>query len=306
MLLSLEEEVLETNSYSAFGESLSPQLSPWGYRSKRQIHPNLIDFGRRLYDPIYGRFLTPDPEGFTDSLNLYTYLNNSPLTHQDPFGLVMVNFNPEWLQFGEVQSPTTLRDFSQDAWQKITPFVLDTWNNPRFQGGLQAFSGFAEASFGGMLTFASGGAAAPFGWPVMAHGLDHFFTGMNSFLTGSSNNTATTQLLQKSGVPPQVSGLIDNGLSITGIAGSASAIIRAGRIASFQNYQLPITSTIVKNTGWRLPEKGGGAFINGRWYTEHALERIAPKTPQVMATLEARALERTSAKEVATWNRRIW
>ncbi len=34
-----------------------------------------------------------------------------------------------------------------------------------------------------------------------------------------------------------------------------------------------------------MPE-GGGTFINGRWYVEHALERMAPRTPQVMAELE--------------------
>ena len=32
------------------------------------------------------------------------------------------------------------------------------------------------------------------------------------------------------------------------------------------------------------------------WYTEHALERMAPRTPEVMAELEKRALER-AAKE---------
>jgi len=43
---------------------------------------------------------------------------------------------------------------------------------------------------------------------------------------------------------------------------------------------------------WILPRSGGGALIGGRWYTEHALERMAPKTLQVMAELEKRALLR--------------
>ncbi len=47
--------------------------------------------------------------------------------------------------------------------------------------------------------------------------------------------------------------------------------------------------------GWVLPKDGGGALINGRWYTEHALERMAPNTPEVMAILENRALERAKA-----------
>ena len=45
-----------------------------------------------------------------------------------------------------------------------------------------------------------------------------------------------------------------------------------------------------------FPKGGGGANINGRWYTEHALERMAPRTPEVMAELEARALARARKK----------
>ena len=50
-----------------------------------------------------------------------------------------------------------------------------------------------------------------------------------------------------------------------------------------------------KTPGWTLPEGGGGANIGGRWFTEHALERMAPRTPQVMAELESRALARAQA-----------
>ncbi len=32
--------------------------------------------------------------------------------------------------------------------------------------------------------------------------------------------------------------------------------------------------------------------INGNWYTEHALERMAPDTPQVRAELRVRAINR--------------
>lgn len=38
---------------------------------------------------------------------------------------------------------------------------------------------------------------------------------------------------------------------------------------------------------WDLPPEGG-TWINGRWYTEHALERMAPDIPQVRAQLRTR------------------
>ena len=49
---------------------------------------------------------------------------------------------------------------------------------------------------------------------------------------------------------------------------------------------------------WSLPKKGGGTHINGRWYTEHALERMAPNTPGIMAELESRALKRAQAENL--------
>src|SRR5204863_346819 len=48
-----------------------------------------------------------------------------------------------------------------------------------------------------------------------------------------------------------------------------------------------------------LTPEGGGATINGRWYTEHALERMAPDTPQVRTQLRTRVgarLERLGIK----------
>jgi hypothetical protein len=41
-----------------------------------------------------------------------------------------------------------------------------------------------------------------------------------------------------------------------------------------------------------LPAEGGGMRINDRWYTEHALERMAPNTPEIRATLRTRAIAR--------------
>jgi|GEM_PF-1658447 len=54
----------------------------------------------------------------------------------------------------------------------------------------------------------------------------------------------------------------------------------------------PRSTSVSASNGWVLPAGGGGAHINGRWYTEHVLERMAPNTPQVRAELEARALAR--------------
>ncbi|MES2344595.1 MAG: RHS repeat-associated core domain-containing protein [Chlamydiota bacterium] len=86
--------------YTAFGESSSSQRSPWGFSSKRtDPETGFVYFGRRYYVPELGRFLTPDPSGFTDGLNLYAYLNHSPLTAHDLYGLESTAPDPFMLPY---------------------------------------------------------------------------------------------------------------------------------------------------------------------------------------------------------------
>jgi RHS repeat-associated protein len=57
-------------------------------------------FGARYYASTMGRFMSPDPSGLLyadptspQSLNLYSYVLNNPLSFVDPFGLDCVYFN---------------------------------------------------------------------------------------------------------------------------------------------------------------------------------------------------------------------
>src|SRR5262249_16450416 len=67
--------------FTAFGEvnHTANDENPWCYAAKR-LDPelNLISFGKRYYDPELARWLSPDPAGFLDSLNLYQYALNNP------------------------------------------------------------------------------------------------------------------------------------------------------------------------------------------------------------------------------------
>ncbi len=93
-------EAVETYRYSAFGEeaifnaqgeplAASHIQNPWRFASKR-IDPETgwIYFGRRYYDPSIGRWTTPDPIGFADGSNLYSYLHHNPLSAYDAYGLL--------------------------------------------------------------------------------------------------------------------------------------------------------------------------------------------------------------------------
>jgi len=45
------------------------------------------NFRARWYDPVTGRWLSPDPIGISGGLNLYEAFANNPVNSRDPFGL---------------------------------------------------------------------------------------------------------------------------------------------------------------------------------------------------------------------------
>lgn len=75
-------------TYSPFGESASLAGSTFGYTGQRyDLETGLYFYKSRYYSPNIGRFLQPDPIGYRAGLNLFTYVDNSPLNFTDTLGL---------------------------------------------------------------------------------------------------------------------------------------------------------------------------------------------------------------------------
>jgi len=74
------------------------------------------------------------------------------------------------------------------------------------------------------MTLGTGGLVAPVGGLIMAHGMDHFFTGLQTAFSGNPRDNVTSQLLQRTGMSSQTAGLVDSGLSIAGSVGGLAAI----------------------------------------------------------------------------------
>jgi len=172
--------------------------------------------GARYYDPKGGRFLSPDPIGYPICLDLYAYAAGDPVNYLDPDGR-----------------------FFSPIYQPIKATVLNVWNSPRFQGACQMLGGAAEMGAGGGIAYGSGMLAAPMGFTVAAHGADHFCTGFRKLMTGRYSDTATSQLLQKTGLPPEIANLVDNGLSVGGTMRGVYVIQRRSTVA-FSNFGLPV------------------------------------------------------------------
>jgi RHS repeat-associated protein len=75
-------------SYDPFGNLLSGAPSiPFLYSGK-YLYDSIgwYEFNARQYLPPLGRFAQPDPAGFLDGANLYTFVGNDPLSATDPSG----------------------------------------------------------------------------------------------------------------------------------------------------------------------------------------------------------------------------
>jgi len=120
----------------------------------------------------------------------------------------------------------------------VVDFML---NNPRFHGSLQALGGLGEMGIGGDVTLATYGAGTPFGWPIMAHGLDQCITGLSTAFTGRPRDTLTSQLLQKAGLSDEAANFVDSGLSIGGFLGGGY-LIQCARVATIAAFSCNVIS----------------------------------------------------------------
>ena len=79
-------------AYLPYGETPAPLTgTTFGYAGYRyDAETGLYHTGRRFYDPGSGRFLMPDPIGYTGGINLYAYVGSDPLNLTDPSGLIAV------------------------------------------------------------------------------------------------------------------------------------------------------------------------------------------------------------------------
>ncbi len=81
------------DSFSKQTSSSGSLANPFQYTG-REIGPQtgLYYYRARYYDPLVGRFLSEDPEGFGASVNSYAYVDNDPVDWMDPTGLDKVRF----------------------------------------------------------------------------------------------------------------------------------------------------------------------------------------------------------------------
>jgi len=149
--------VITSFDYDAYGNKLSESNSinnTVQFSSKEwEEYVSLIYFGARYYDPLIGRWLTPDPAGFVDGLNLYLYVNNNPVNLIDLYGLS-----------GERRGKTWGQLFWENYWQEQNSYLQDYY--------LTAQNWHLDLSYTGKLPFGQNlKAGATFGLKIGFEGL---------------------------------------------------------------------------------------------------------------------------------------
>ena len=88
----LNGALAERYAYSPFGQVNAPSHpaigNPYLFAGREFDSETGLYYSRaRYYDPDMGRFLSTDPLGYADGMNLYAYVRNNPINRVDPLGL---------------------------------------------------------------------------------------------------------------------------------------------------------------------------------------------------------------------------
>ena len=83
---------LATTAYGPFGEPDATNSGRFQYTGQTWIGgASLYYYKARFYDPKLKRFLSPDPIGYGDGMNIYAYVGGDPINSRDPWGLFGVD-----------------------------------------------------------------------------------------------------------------------------------------------------------------------------------------------------------------------
>lgn len=94
-LIDSSQNVVATYTYDPFGVVMNMTGTfdqPYQFSTKEyDPETGLLYYGYRFYAPVLGRWITRDPIGELGGINLYGFVGNNPVNHEDPFGLYGTN-----------------------------------------------------------------------------------------------------------------------------------------------------------------------------------------------------------------------
>lgn len=185
---------------------------------------DLINFNARLYDPILGRFLNPDPFiqdcNNIQNLNRYSYALNNPFNYTDPTGNFIEPMS--WIVVGVMAFVSGAINVAVHSRQTTLWQDFALFGTGALIGAISSFAGIGLAGVWGTATGATG-----FAWGALAGGLGGAATSaltspLQTMLNNITLNNPLNENIGKQVVIDALSGFL-NGFVSGGVQGALAA-----------------------------------------------------------------------------------
>jgi RHS repeat-associated protein len=249
-------------------------------------HEHLDEFGlincnARLYDPVLGRFLSPDPYVqdplFSQSYNRYSYALNNPLLYTDPTGEFFFTaiLGPLGMLIDAACWGAVIGGATYTASVALSDGGFSNWNWGDFgkSAGIGALSGFVTAGIGQMFgPVGSMGLSGEFGRAfthAWANGMIAAYTGgdpLSAFAAGGLGSLAGSAFMMYGG---KFASSIAGNYAFSGLAGGVGAELTGGNFLEGAATGLMVAGLNHLQQRLALP-KSLEEKINEAWVQERA------------------------------------
>ncbi len=253
------------------GKGTIPVSTDRGFTGHEQLDSvNLTHMNGRVYDPVIGRFLSPDPvvqaPDNTQSLNRYSYVLNNPLSYTDPSGFFFSKLFKAIKKFfsdNKVFLIAAVVGIATGVW--LSGFLADAAIIGSNQLAVAALSG-AGAGFAGAASSviaAGGGLSTAIRAGLKGAGFGGLSAGVFSTIGGTSYiQSSMPRTVLAHGTAGGVLEVVQGGKFEHGFLSTAVTKLFSPAIAA--NIDDPVVSTSIAGVvGGTAAELSGGKFANG-------------------------------------------
>jgi RHS repeat-associated protein len=154
LTLSASASVTSWRQYEAFGNSAGGSSGTPTNRlantREKDAASGLYNHGFRYYDPLTGRYVSRDPIGYGDGMNLYQYVGGNPVNGFDPVGL---RRDRVWYENLWIWAKTGMWDPADNIVEHVDRYISRDANLAGKIGVVLAQGAVETANFAGDLAF---------------------------------------------------------------------------------------------------------------------------------------------------------
>ena len=144
-------DIVESYSYNSFGiitikdqnqnvilkSNVNNSITYTGRRYDQESE--LYYYRNRMYSPTLGRFMSNDPKGYVDGMNLYSYVKNNPLKYLDAMGTTATTMTQSQMQYSQ-----NISSEREEMWNDVSKFGNEVYNSS--VTGIKTLNSYSSAT----------------------------------------------------------------------------------------------------------------------------------------------------------------